>query len=55
MLENDRVRRSQLRRPPTDWDDGRPHTDLHFEFHCQATNEIVGVSGAAAAYLGTSS
>ena len=34
-----------------DWDDGRPETELNFKFYRQATNKIVGLSDAAAAYL----
>jgi hypothetical protein len=37
----------------TDWDDGRPGTELNFKFYRQATNKIVGLSDAAAAYLDT--
>ncbi|MEW6640526.1 MAG: hypothetical protein AB1586_08460 [Pseudomonadota bacterium] len=42
--------RSELRRF-ADWDDGRPETELNFKFYRQATNKIVGISDAAAAYL----
>jgi hypothetical protein len=34
-----------------DWDDGRPETELNFKFYRQATNKIVGLSDAAAAFL----
>ena len=34
-----------------DWDDGRPETELNFKFYRQATNKIVGISDAAAAFL----
>jgi hypothetical protein len=34
-----------------DWDDGRPETELNFKFYRQATNKIVGLSQAAAAFL----
>ena len=36
----------------TDWNDGRPGTELNFKFYRQATNKIVGISDEAAAYLG---
>jgi hypothetical protein len=35
----------------TDWDDGRPATELNFKFYRQATNKIVGITGAAETYL----
>lgn len=34
-----------------DWNDGRPQTELNFKFYRQATNKIVGLSDAAAAFL----
>ncbi|WP_414461630.1 hypothetical protein [Hyphomicrobium sp. DY-1] len=37
----------------SDWDDGRPETELNFKFYRQATNKIVGISDEAAAYLDT--
>jgi hypothetical protein len=42
--------RSELK-PLTDWNDGRPGTELNFKLYRQATNKIVGISEAAAAYL----
>jgi len=54
------VRRTALARRPlgrrelkpfTDWNDGRPETELNFKFYRQATNKIVGVSDDAAAFL----
>lgn len=33
------------------WDDGRPQTELNFKFYRQATDKIVGLSDAAAAFL----
>jgi hypothetical protein len=42
--------RSDLK-PHTDWNDGRPATELNFKFYRQATNKIVGLSDAAAAFL----
>lgn len=34
-----------------DGDDGRPETELNFKCYRQATNKIVGLSAAAAAFL----
>jgi hypothetical protein len=42
--------RSELRRF-TDWNDGRPTTELNFKFYRQATNKIAGISDDAAAFL----
>jgi hypothetical protein len=39
-------------KPLTDWKDGRPGTELNFKFYRQATNKIVGISDAAARFLG---
>ena len=36
----------------SDWNDGRPETELNFKFYRQATNKIVGISDEAAAFLG---
>lgn len=36
-----------------DWNDGRPETELNFKFYRQATNKIVGIEDATAAYLGS--
>ena len=38
-------------KPFIDWDDGQPATELNFKFYRQATNKIVGISDAAAAFL----
>ena len=55
------IRRTALAKQPlgrrelkhlTDWNDGRPGTELNFKFYRQATNKIVGISDQAAAYLG---
>jgi hypothetical protein len=35
----------------TDWNDGRPGTELNFKFYRQATNKIVGISDRAASFL----
>src|SRR5437899_8596961 len=43
--------RSELKRF-SDWNDGRPQTELSFKFYRQATNKIVGISSKAAAFLG---
>jgi hypothetical protein len=39
-------------KPFSDWEDGRPETELNFKFYRQATNKIVGLSDRAAAFLG---
>ena len=49
-LARRRLGRSELK-PFSDWDDGRPETELNFKFYRQATNKIVGLSEAAAAFL----
>ena len=36
----------------TDWNDGQPEAELNFKFYRQSTNKIVGISDAAAAFLG---
>jgi hypothetical protein len=45
-----RLGRSELK-PFSDWNDGRPETELNFKFYRQATNKIVGISDEAAAFL----
>ena len=35
----------------SDWNDGRPGTELNFKFYRQATNKIAGISDKAAAFL----
>lgn len=35
----------------SEWNDGRPETELNFKFYRQATNKIVGLSDTAAAFL----
>ena len=45
-----RLRRSELKLF-SDWNDGRPETELNFKFYRQATNKIVGISDDAAAFL----
>ena len=36
----------------SDWNDGRPETELNFKFYRQATNKIAGISDQAATFLG---
>jgi len=50
-LAKRRLGRGELKRF-TDWNDGRPETELNFKFYRQATNKIVGISDEAAAFLG---
>ncbi|MBN9530485.1 MAG: hypothetical protein J0H82_30025 [Alphaproteobacteria bacterium] len=38
-------------KPFTDWEDGRPETELNFKFYRQATDKIGGISPAAATFL----
>jgi hypothetical protein len=54
------IRRTALAKRPlgrrelrhlTDWNDGRPGTELNFKFYRQATNKIAGISDEAAAFL----
>ena len=35
----------------SNWNDGRPETELNFKFYRQATNKIGGISDKAAAFL----
>ena len=49
-LAKRRLGRSELK-PFSDWDDGRPETELNFKFYRQATNKIIGISEVAAAFL----
>ena len=49
-LAKRRLGRSKLKRF-SDWNDGRPDTELNFKFYRQATNKIVGISDEAAAFL----
>ena len=43
--------RSELKRF-SDWEDGRPETELNFKFYRQATNKIVSLSDETATFLG---
>jgi hypothetical protein len=49
-LAKRRLGRSELKHF-SDWNDGRPETELNFKFYRQATNKIAGISDAAAAFL----
>ena len=35
----------------SNWNDGRPDTELNFKFYRQATNKIIGISNEAGAFL----
>ena len=43
--------RSELK-PFSEWNDGRPETELNFKFYRQATNKIAGLTPEASAFLG---
>ena len=49
-LAKRRLGRSELKLF-SDWNDGRPETELNFKFYRQATNKISGISDEAAAFL----
>ena len=49
-LATRRLGRSELK-GCSDWNDGRPETELNFKFYRQATNKIGGISEDAAAFL----
>src|SRR2546427_2877667 len=49
-LAKRRLGRSELK-ISSDWNDGRPETELNFKFYRQATNKIVGISDKSAAFL----
>jgi hypothetical protein len=49
-LAKQRLGRSDLK-SFSDWDDGRPETELNFKLYRQATNKIAGISNDAAAFL----
>ncbi|MFY9666043.1 MAG: hypothetical protein WAL67_13550 [Candidatus Cybelea sp.] len=49
-LAKRRLGRSELK-GFTDWNDGKPETELNFKFYRQATNKIVGLSDEAGAFL----
>ena len=50
LLAKRRLGRSELRLF-SDWNDGRPETELNFKFYRQATNKVIGVSDKTAAFL----
>ena len=35
----------------TDWNDGRPESELNFKFYRQLTNKVVGISDETSAFL----
>jgi len=45
-----RLGRSELK-SFSDWNDGRPKTEVNFKFYRQATNKIIGISDEAGAFL----
>lgn len=49
-LAKQRLGRSELK-PYSNWNDGKPKTELNFKFYRQATNKIVGLSAEAAKFL----
>jgi hypothetical protein len=49
-LAKRRLGRSELKLF-SDWNDGRPETELNFKFYRQATNKIVGISDKVATFL----
>ena len=49
-LAKRRLGRSELKHF-SDWNDGRPETELNFKFYRQATNKIAGISDEAAAFI----
>ena len=49
-LAKRRLGRSELK-AFSNWNDGRPETELNFKFYRQATNKIIGISDEAAAFL----
>ena len=49
-LAKRRLGRSELK-PFSNWNDGRPETELNFKFYRQATNKIIGISNEASAFL----
>jgi hypothetical protein len=49
-LAKRRLGRSELKLF-SDWNDGRPETELNFKFYRQATNKVVGISDEAAVFL----
>lgn len=50
-LAKRRLGRNELKQF-SNWNDGRPETELNFKFYRQATNKIVGISDEASVFLG---
>lgn len=50
-LAKHRLGRTELKRF-SQWNDGRPETELNFKFYRQATDKIVGISEEVAVFLG---
>jgi hypothetical protein len=50
-LAKRRLGRNELKQF-SDWNDGRPETELNFKFYRQATNKIVGISDEVSVFLG---
>jgi hypothetical protein len=49
-LAKRRLGRSELK-VFSDWNDGRPETELNFKFYRQATNKIISISDKTASFL----
>ena len=49
-LAKRRLGRNELKQF-SDWNDGRPETELNFKFYRQATNKIVGISDEVSVFL----
>lgn len=49
-LAKRRLGRDELH-PCSNWNDGRPETELNFKLYRQATNKIVGITDGTAAFL----
>ena len=49
-LVKQRLGRSELKQF-SDWNDGRPETELNFKLYRQATDKLVGISDEAAVFL----
>ena len=49
-LTKRRLGRSELK-SFSDWNDGRPETELNFKFYRQATNKVIGISEKTARFL----
>jgi hypothetical protein len=54
-IKRTRLSKHPLGRPElkrfSDWNDGKPESELNFKFYRQSTNKIVGISDQAAAFL----